>query len=257
MYSMASLRFAAFVFLARVFDGCASEAGSGKITEDRKHNLIQEALHHDQMSQYGEMHDWWCDTDEKDTEPLCEVWDAYHGDTSQYHKIPKDRIPTQESVQLMHSEYCAAHPDKELCVQWLREKSAREGKVDPDSQAVFGWWCAEADTKVERRNLCDFWQSYVDDPLAPPKEGLTPPSKKDIDAVNSAYCMDPTHHHTKLCKNSPWAMGKTPGKDADVLSPDQRPATPEAKLVKKGKKKKGGKGAKKTKAPASPGSSEL
>ena len=54
--------------------------------------IIQEALHNSMMNEIAAMHEWWCEPEEKDDEPLCLVWDEYHGDTSQVwrkNKVPK------------------------------------------------------------------------------------------------------------------------------------------------------------------------
>jgi len=63
------------------------------------------------LKEMGDMHEWWCE--DKEDEPLCEVWEEYRGDHTQYHKIPKDKIPKPERIAAMHEEYCALKKNKE------------------------------------------------------------------------------------------------------------------------------------------------
>jgi hypothetical protein len=209
---------------------------ASKSEDGQKQNLIQAALQMDQMKQIGDMHDWWCEPEAKDNEPLCEVWYEYKGDTSQYHKIPKDRIPTQKSVQAMHRDYCAVHPQKELCFQWNKEMMRAEGNIDPETKDVFDWWC----TDRSETNLCKTWADFVADPIATQKEGAQP-SKQEIDEVNEAYCTEPKHHRKPNCKNSPWAMGKTK-ESTNIIDPTPpshaEPKKAETEKQKKKKKKK-------------------
>ena len=108
------------------------------------------------------MHAWWCEPEEKDNEPLCEVWDLYHGDTSQYHKIPKDRVPSPETIRAMHDEYCAVpnHAKVGVCTEWLKNKQRAEKGIDDESIEVFDWWCRDK----SESNLCTKWVEYKTNP---------------------------------------------------------------------------------------------
>jgi len=146
-----------------------SSSGSGDVglTEERKSSLIQEALHASMMNDVAAMHEWWCMGDDMDEEPLCVVWDLYHGDTTQYPKIaPKDR-PSQYSVAKMHADYCRApehpaHQENSLCKEWEKnQQRAKGGGLDDATREVFEWWCADA--VRGNTGLCTLWRRVLID----------------------------------------------------------------------------------------------
>lgn len=86
------------------------------------------------------------------------MWNEYHGDTTQYYKIPKSEVPSQISVQTMHDEYCGAsnvHAETTTCKEWAKMKDRAQGNVDKDTSAVFDWWCGP----LERAStaICEHW----------------------------------------------------------------------------------------------------